>query len=181
MLALLSNPPYQTLTIRPVNKATDRTAIHRIFRQEFYGDDPRPCPEEEIWKIYDTLESRGIYGAYLVCRDDHPLFLLEVHPPLQLDIAGELTLQNTDLGVYCFFSSLREASNSTALKACLDSLLSYPGIRRIITTVGYASPDEPKVALLKKAGFVLRPESTVRLAILECTRTSLPGASSSPN
>lgn len=181
MLALPSKPPYQTLTIRPVNKATDRTAVRRIFRQEFYGDDPRPYPEEEIWKVYDTLESKGIYGAYVVSRDDHPLFLLEVHPPLQMDTIREFALQDADIGVYCFFDSPRDNANIPALKACLDSLLRYPGIRRIITTLGYASPNDPKIALLKKAGFVLRPESTGRLSIFECTRSNLPGISPSPN
>ena len=119
------------------------------------------------------METEGIFGAYLVYNKEELLFLLEIYPAVQMDLAGELPLQRGDIGIYCFFPSFYPAAIEMALKACLDALLNIPGIRRIITAIGHAKSGEPKVILLKRTGFEPLPDSTERLSIYQCTRESL--------
>ena len=172
MLALSPTPAHKDLSVRRVNKASDRLVIREVFRKEFFGDHTRQFPDEGLWEIYDKMETEGIFGAYLVYNKEELLFLLEIYPPVQMDLAGEWQLQRGDIGIYCFFPSFHPAAIETALKACLDALLNTPGIRRIITGVGHAEAGEPRVILLKRAGFEPLPDSTERLSIYQCTRKS---------
>jgi hypothetical protein len=180
MLVLTSNPAYQAFSIRPVNKGSDGTIIRRIFRTELYGDDSKAIPDESLLNIYDKMENQDIWGAYLVLRGDHVLFLLEVHPPLQMDLTEEYPLRDNDIGIYCFFDSFREPDNDLALRACLETLLNRPDMTAVITSIGHGRPDEPKAILLRKAGFVQRPESTDTLSIYECTREAFQGIAPKP-
>lgn len=169
MLVLPSNPVNNGLSIRLVSKESDRPVIHQIFLQEFYGNNPKSYSDNGLWEIYDRMETRGAYGAYLVYQDEQVRFLLEIHPPEMVYLA-EYSLQEHDISIYCFFLSVDETVDLPAVRACLDVLLHYPDVDRIITSFGSTGPDEPRAVLLQKAGFELRPESTERLSIYECTR-----------
>ena len=169
MLVLPANPVNNGLSIRLVSKESDRPVIHQIFLQEFYGNDPKSYSDIGLWEIYDRMETRGAYGAYLVYQAEQVRFLLEIHPPEMMWLA-EYTLQEHDISIYCFFLSVNESIDLPAVRACLDVLLNYPDVDRIITSFASSGPDEPRATLLQKAGFVLRPESTERLSIYECTR-----------
>jgi hypothetical protein len=179
MFTLAPNLAYKTFSVRPVDKTSDRIVVHNIFRQEFYGDSPKQYPDDGLWEIYERIDTRDIFGAYLVSEGDTVLFILEVHPPVQMDLSGEFLLQKGDIGIYCFFQSPGEAANLPALRACLDSLLISPLISRIITAFGHVTPDEPKAILLEKAGFEMLPVSTERLSIYQCTRESFSREASS--
>jgi hypothetical protein len=172
MLALSPTPAHKDLTVRRVDKASDRPIIREVFCKEFFGDHTRQYPDEGLWEIYDKMETEGIFGAYLVYNKEDLLFLLEIYPPVQMDLSAELQLQRGDIGIYCFFSSFHLAAIELALKACLDALLDTPGIRRIITAVGHAQSGEPRVILLERAGFERLADSTERLSIYECIRKS---------
>ncbi|HMI60613.1 MAG TPA: hypothetical protein VK518_06890 [Puia sp.] len=172
MFTLTTKPACEVFAVRPVNKTSDRSIIRNIFRQEFYGDSPKLYPDEGLWEIYERIDTRDVFGAYLVCEGDTVLFLLEIHPPVQMDLAGEYLLQKEEIGIYCFFQSPGAAANLPALSACIDSLLNYPSIRRIITSLGYVTPNEPKAILLKKTGFERHPGSTDKLSIYQCNRES---------
>lgn len=171
MLVLPSNLSNNGLSIRPVSKESDRPVIHQIFQQEFYGGDPKSYSDLGLWEIYDRMDTRGAYGAYLVYQAEQVRLLLEVYPPEMMYLA-DYSLQEQDISIYCFFLSINEAIDLPALSACVDALLQYPDIHRIITSFSPASPDEPRATLLQKAGFVPRPESTERLSIYEYTRES---------
>ena len=172
MFTLTSNLAYKTLSVRPVDKTSDRSVVRHIFRQEFYGDNPRQYPDDGLWEIYERIDTRDIFGAYLVEEGDTVLFLLEIHPPVQMDLTGEFLLQKGDIGIYCFLQSPGSAANLPALRACLDSLLIGLHIGRVITAFGHATPDDPKAILLEKAGFERLPVSTERLSVYQCTRES---------
>jgi hypothetical protein len=172
MLVLPSTLSNNGLSIRPVRKEPDRPVIHQIFQREFYGGDPKPYSDLGLWEIYDKMDTRGAYGAYLVYQAEQVRFLIEVYPP-EMMYFPDYALQEQDIGIYCFFLSINEAIDLPALSACVDALLQYPDIHRIITSFSPASPDEPGTTLLQKAGFVPRPESTERLSIYECTPESL--------
>jgi len=174
MLVLPSNPVNNGLSIRPVSKESDRPVVHQIFLQEFYGNNPKSYSDTGLWEIYDKMDTRGAYGAYLVYQAEHVRFLLEIYPPEMMYLA-EYSLQEHDISIYCFFLSVNETIDLPAVRACLDVLLNYPDVDRIITSFGSSGPDEPRAILLQKAGFLLRPESTERLSIYECTRETFHG------
>jgi hypothetical protein len=173
MLVLSPKPDYKAFSVRPVNKGSDSETIRQVFHKELYGDDPRRFPDESLLNIYDKMDTRDIWGAYLAFYNDHFLFLLEVHPPLQMDLPEEYPLEGNDVGIYCFSTSFDEPEKEPALSACLDTLLDHPGINRVVTSIGYTGPEDPKAAFLKKAGFTELTGSTDKLSVYECTRESL--------
>jgi hypothetical protein len=173
MFTLTIKPACKLFSVRAVNKASDRSVVRNIFRREFYGDSSKQYPDDGLWEIYSQIDTRGVFGAYLVCNGDTVLFLLEIHPPVQMDLAGEYLLQKDEIGIYCFFQSAGEPANLPALRACIESLLGVTSISQIITAIGHTTPNEPKAILLKKAGFELRRGSTEQLSIYQCNRQSL--------
>jgi hypothetical protein len=172
MFVLTSPPVYGTHLVRPLNKTTDRSVIREIFRREFYGDCRQQYPDEELWHIYDRMETNEVYGAYLVSRLNHILFLLEIHPTWQMDLPAEYLSQPGTVGIYCFYHSTQELVNLTALSACIASLLSYPGITRIVTLLSHVAPDDFRAALLRNTGFGQLTEGNDRTTIWCCTRES---------
>jgi len=172
MFALTTDPAYASFVVRPVNKTTDRLVVREIFRREFYGDNCPVYPDDGLWEIYDRMETNGVFGAYLVCRGEQVLFLLEIHPPIQMDLTAEHFADPNAIGIYCFFYSPDETICLPAFQACIASLLDNPGITRILTSLNLATGSDPRAGLLEKSGFRrLRPPSN-KLSIYRCTRDS---------
>jgi hypothetical protein len=167
MFALNEQHSSQALSVRPVNKRSDHSIVHEIFRQEFGVDGD--IPDTGLWKVYDKLDTNGIFGAYLVLDGEQVLFLIEIYRPTHMDLSAVFTFGPADVGIYCFYLSPPGTVLQPALNACIDSLLDAPGIERIVTAVGYATPGEAKLTLLENAGFRALPESNDRLSIYECT------------
>jgi len=159
-------------SVRPVDKATDRSVIREIFRREFYGNTKMQYPDEGLWEIYDRMDTNAAFGAYLVSQDNHILFLLEVHPPVQMDLRSEVLSQPGTIGIYCFYHSLLESANLPAFRACISSLFTYSSVSRILTTLNHIAPGDPRATLLKRSGFSRLPENTDKAAIYCCTRES---------
>src|SRR5277367_71613 len=88
MFTLTVNPINGAFSVRPVCKSTDRPIIRELFCIEFYGDQPQPFFDDGLWEIYDSMQTttKEVFGAYLVYYREHPLFLLEIHPPVQMDL-----------------------------------------------------------------------------------------------
>jgi hypothetical protein len=172
MFALSTNPDYAVFSVKPVNKATDRTLVREIFRREFYGDNTLSYPDDGLWEIYDRMEIAGSFGAYLVCCGDQVLFLLEIHPPIQMDLAPDYFIDPGAVGIYCFTWSRDEAVYYPAFRACIASLLAQPAIDRILTSLGQASEYDPKTRLLEKSGFTRLPVPSGRSSVYCCTRES---------
>ncbi len=170
MLVLTATPNYGTFSLRPVDKTTDRPVIREIFRREFFGDDRPAYPDDQLWQIYDGFDTSGIFGAYLVSMHQHPLFLLEVHPPIQIDLPSEYMPDPGSIGIYCFFHCRQDFINLPALRTCISSLFNTPSVCRILTTLGCADPADPKVQLLEKAGFQPLPQLGEGPAVFCCTR-----------
>jgi hypothetical protein len=160
MFALSTNPAYAAFSVRPVDKATDRPLVREIFRREFYGDGRQSFPDEGLWEIYDRMEITGPYGAYLVCRGEQILFLLEIHPPIQMDLTPDYFTGPGAVGIYCF------------TRACIASLLAESAITRILTSLGQASGYDPKARLLEKSGFIRQPATSGGSTVYCCTRES---------
>ncbi|HLZ89381.1 MAG TPA: hypothetical protein VKQ52_19135 [Puia sp.] len=163
-----------SLIVRPVCKDTDRTLVRELFRQEFYGDLPQLYPDEGLWEIYDSMETHDAFGAYLVFYHDRLLFLMEVHPPVQMDLAADYLSRPGTIGIYSFYASRIEPMNLPALRACIDALLGHPTIERIVTRVSFVTPRDPRVDLLEKAGFRRLAKSTDKSAIYYCTQDTFP-------
>ena len=178
MLVLTPNPAYGAFSVRPLDAAVDKAVVRELFRQEFYGDSPKQYSDEGLWEIYERFDTHDVFGAYLVYENDTLLFLLEVHPSIQMDLVGEYLLKKDYIGIYCFVQSPAATANLPALRACMDSLLNYPGINRIITALGHAALNTTKAILLEKAGFQKLPVSTERLSIYQCTHSSIISGSS---
>src|ERR1700742_2844305 len=98
MFAPSLNTQYGNFSIRPVNKKTDRPIIREIFRHEFFGNDPQYYPDDGLWEIYDHIETEGIFGAYLVFHEEEILFLLEIHPPYQMDVDTDYLFRPGTIG-----------------------------------------------------------------------------------
>lgn len=162
------------LSLRPICKETDRTVVRELFRHEFYGSRPQLYPDEGLWEIYDSMETNDAFGAYLVFYQERLLFLLEVHPPVQMDLSANLFSQSGTIGIYCFYASRDEHMNLPALRACIDSLLHYPTTKRIVTRVNFISPGDQRVDLLEKAGFRRHAQSPDHAAIFFCNPDTFP-------
>lgn len=172
MFTLTKHPANGTLSVRPVNKGRDRSVIREIFRREFYGNDKIQYPDEGLWEIYDRMDTNGVFGAYLVSQCNHILFLMEVHPAVQMDIRGEFLSKPGTIGIYCFYHSLREAVSLPAFRACVSSLFNDPSIGNILTTLNHIAPGDPRSLMLEKSGFTRLSENTDRAAVYSCTRDS---------
>ncbi len=172
MFALSTNPDYAAFSVRPVNKATDRPVVREIFRREFYGDKRLSYPDEGLWEIYDRMEIAGSFGAYFVCRGEQVLFLLEIHPPIQMDLTSDYFADPGAVGIYFFTLSRDETICYPAFRACIASLFAEPAITRILTSLGQASEYDPKTRLLEKSGFSRQSASSGRTTVYCCTRAS---------
>ena len=172
MFALTKHPGHGTLSVRPVNKSTDRSIIREIFRREFYGNTRTQYPDEGLWEIYDRMDTNDAFGAYLVSEYNHILFLLEVHPAVQMDLRVEFLSQPGAIGIYCFYHSMQETINLPAFRTCISSLFNYPSISCILTTLNHVAAGDARTALLEKAGFSRLSENTDRSAVYCCTRES---------
>jgi hypothetical protein len=170
MFALSTNPDYAAFSVRPVNKATDRLVVREIFRREFYGDNRLSYPDDGLWEIYDRMEIAGSFGAYLVCRGEQVLFLLEIHPPIQMDLTPDHFTGPGAVGIYCFTWSRDETIYYPAFRACIASLFAEPAITRILTSLGQASGYDPKARLLEKTGFTRQSATSGRSTVYCCTR-----------
>lgn len=172
MFALTNNSEYAAFSVRPVNKTTDRPVIREIFRREFYGDNQLSYPDDGLWEIYDRMEIADAFGAYLVCRGEQVLFLLEIHPPIQMDLTADHFTGPGAVGIYCFTWSRDETIYYPAFRACIASLFAEPAITRILTSLGQASGYDPKARLLEKTGFTRQPATSGRSTVYCCTRES---------
>jgi hypothetical protein len=142
--------------------------VRELFRREFYGSYPQLYPDDGLWEIYDSMESYEAFGAYLVFYQDRLLFLLEVHPPVQMDLSAEYLSQPGTIGIYCFYASPDDHMNLPALRAVIDALLTYRSIRRIITRINFVTSGDQRVLLLEKAGFRRLAKTQDRSAIYYC-------------
>ncbi len=167
MFALTEQHSSKALPVRPVNKRSDHSIVHEIFRQEFGVDGD--FADFGLWKVYDKMDTAGIFGAYLVLDGEQVLFLLEIYQPSHMDLSADFTFGPADVGIYCFYLYPDATALQAALIACVDSLLDTPDVERIITAVGYPTPGESKVTLLENAGFRPLPISNDRLTIYERT------------
>jgi hypothetical protein len=179
MFALPTNPSCGTLTVKPVNKATDRPVIREIFRREFYGEDRLYYPDEGLWEIYDRMETEDAFGAYLVSRGDQVLFLLEVHPPIQMDLVSDYLSIPGTIGIYCFCYSRDTAIHLPAFRACIGSLLSLPTISQILTSLSHVTGDDPRASMLENSGFSPLPAGSDKLSVYCCTKDSFDALNSS--
>ena len=176
MFTLTFNPLYRDFTVRPVCKHTDRTLIREIFRKEFYGSVLQSYPDEGLWEIYDSMETTEdeLFGAYLVSYLDRPLFLLEIHPPVQMDLRSEYLAEPGTVGIYCFYTSPNEPMNLPGFRFCISSLLDYPGVDQILTTTNNMPHEDPRVDLLERSGFTRIPKNRDTPTVYRCTQLSFP-------
>ena len=175
-LTLALNPLNRDFAVRPVCKETDRPLVREIFRKEFYGSVLQSYPDEGLWEIYDSMEANeeDIFGAYLISYLDRPLFLLEIHPPVQMDLNIEYLSEPGTIGIYCFYTSATDPMNLPGFRACISSLLDHPDVDQIITTSNQIAPDDPRIAVLENSGFTRMPRGRDRSAVYRCTQISFP-------
>ena len=174
MLTITSSFAKGDISLRLVSKDTDRVAVRELFRHEFYGACPQLYPDDGLWEIYDSMETHEAFGAYLVFYHDRLLFLMEVHPPVQMDLTVDHLSQPGTIGIYCFYAAPNDPMNLPALRACIEALLGYPTIQRIITRINFASPIDPRVSLLEKTGFRRLAKSPDKAAIYYCNADTFP-------
>jgi hypothetical protein len=120
------------------------------------------------------METHGAFGAYLVFDHDRLLFLLEVHPPDQMDLAADDLSQPGTIGIYCFYSSPDDHMCLPALRACIDALLNSQPTQCVVTRVNFVTTKDPRVILLEKAGFRRLTKSPDNAAIFYCNGDTFP-------
>lgn len=176
MFTLSSNPSHREFAVRPVCKLTDRSLIREIFRKEFYGSALLSYPDDGLWEIYDSMETNeeDVYGAYLVSYLDRPLFLLEIHPPVQMDLLSHYLAEPGTIGIYCFYASGNDPMNLPGFRTCISSLLDHPGVDQILTTSNYMPHEDPRVGILEHSGFTRLPRNRDRSIVYRCTQLSFP-------
>jgi hypothetical protein len=176
MFTLMSNPLHGDFAVRPVRKTTDRPLIREIFRKEFYGASLQSFADDGLWEIYDSMETMEaeVFGAYLVSFLDRPLFLLEIHPPTQMDFLSDQLTEPGTIGIYCFYISPNDPMNQPGFRACIGSLLDHPGVDQILTSTNHMLQKDPRIDILEHAGFASVPEYLDRSLIYRCTQLSFP-------
>jgi len=176
MFTLTFSPLHRDFTARPVCKHTDRTLIREIFRKEFYGSVWQSYPDEGLWEIYDSMETNEeeLFGAYVVSYLDRPLFLLEIHPPVQMDLRSEYLAEAGIVGIYCFYISPDEPMNLPGFQSCISSLLDYPGVDQILTTANNIRHEDPRVDILERSGFTRISKNCDQSTVYRCTQLSFP-------
>ena len=172
MFVLTSNPFKGALSLRPVCKSTDRNLVRELFRREFYDDLPQVYSDQGLWEIYDSMDTSGVLGAYLVTWHEHPLLLLEVHPPLQMDLERRYLSRPGAFGIYCFYFSIDDPVNLPATHACIRALLDHPSVSRIVTTPGYGRSGDEKARILEGCGFRRLPGNPEKPVVFCCTPSS---------
>ena len=175
MFTLTANPLNRAFAVRPVCKATDRSIIRELFRQEFYGNLARIYSDQGLWEIYDNMEPTDTdsCGAYLVSFRDRLLFLLEIHPSFQLDLPSSQPAEPGSIGIYCFFASPDDPMNRPAFRTCITSLFDDPSIHQIFTSFTPVSRHDPRLTLLEKGGFQRLPTSNHSF-LYRCSMETLP-------
>jgi hypothetical protein len=148
--------------------------VRELFRHEFYGSHPQLYPDDGLWEIYDSMETDEAFGAYLVFHHDRFLFLLEVHPPVQMDLSTDYLSSPGTIGIYCFYSAPNNPMNLPALRAVIGTLLGYRSIHRIVTRINFVASGDPRVLLLEKAGFRRLTKSPDKAAIYFCNPDTFP-------
>jgi hypothetical protein len=172
MFVLTLNPFKGALSLRPVCKSTDRNLVRELFRREFYNDFPQAYSDQGLWEIYDSMERNGAYGAYLLTWHERPLFLLEVHPLIQMDLERcYLSLPGT-VGIYSFYFTPEDPLNLPATRACIGALLDHPAVSRIVTTLAYGQPGDEKTLILEGSGFRRLSENSEKPVVFCCTPAS---------
>jgi hypothetical protein len=176
MFTLTFNPLYRDFAVRPVCKHTDRTLIREIFRKEFYGSALHSYSDEGLWEIYDSMETNEeeLFGAYLVSYLDRPLFLLEIHPPIQMDLRSVYLAEPGTIGIYCFYTSAIDPMNLPGFRACISSLLDCSGVDQILTTTNNIRQEDPRVGILDRSGFTRVPKNRDQSSVYRCTQLSFP-------
>lgn len=176
MFTLTFNPLNRDFSVRPVCKETDRTLVREIFRKEFYGSALQSYPDEGLWEIYDSMETNEeeVFGAYLVSYLDRPLFLLEIHPPVQMDLLSTWLGEPGTVGIYCFYTSANDPMNLPGFRTCISSLLDQPGIDQIITTSNHMRCEDPRVGILERSGFTRLAKNRSQPVVYRCTQLSFP-------
>jgi hypothetical protein len=172
MFDLRANPFKGTLSLRPVCKSTDRNLVRELFRREFYDDLPQVYSDQGLWEIYDSMDTSGALGAYLVTWHEHPLLLLEVHPAVQMDLERRYLSRPGTYGIYCFYFSTGDPANLPATRTCIGALLDYPAVCRIVTSPGYGRSDDEKTRILEGCGFRRLPGNPGKPVVFCCTPAS---------
>jgi hypothetical protein len=175
-LTLALDPMNRDFAVRPVCKDTDRLLVREIFRKEFYGSVPQAYPDEGLWEIYDTMQANEeeVFGAYLVSYLGRPLFLLEIHPPVQMDLRTEYLTEPGTVGIYCFYTSATDPMNLPGFRACISSLLDHPDVDQIVTTINHTPPGDARIAILEGSGFSRVAKNRERCSVYRCTQISFP-------
>jgi hypothetical protein len=176
MFTLTFNPLNRDFSVRPVCKDTDRALVREIFRKEFYGSALQSYPDEGLWEIYDSMETNEeeVFGAYLVSYLDRPLFLIEIHPPVQMDLLSSHLAEPGTIGIYCFYTSANDPMNLPGFRTCISSLLDHPGIDQIITTTNHMRYEDPRIGILEHSGFTRLARNRNQPVVYRCTQLSYP-------
>ena len=176
MFTLSFNPSQRDFAVRPVCKDTDRTLIREIFRKEFYGSALQSYPDDGLWEIYDSMEPTDdeVFGAYLVSYLDRPLFLIEIHPAVQMDLISDYLHEPNTIGIYCFYTSTLDPMNLPGFRACISSLLDHPSVDQILTTTNHMPNDDPRIGILERSGFTCIPKNREYSTVYRCTQLSFP-------
>lgn len=176
MFTLSFNSLHRDFSVRPVCKDTDRPIIREIFRKEFYGSALQSYPDEGLWEIYDSMDpnEEEVFGAYLVSYLDRPLFLLEIHPPVQMDLVSTSIGEPGTVGIYCFYTSANDPMNLPGFRTCISSLLDHSGIDQIITTTNHMRYEETGIGILEHSGFTRLTGNRNQPVVYRCTQLSFP-------
>ncbi|MGW0366259.1 GNAT family N-acetyltransferase [Streptomyces sp. NPDC002990] len=166
---------FGTVTITPVDPATDAPLIHSWVTQErarFWGMGEASL--ELVREIYEDVDRRTTHHAFMVSRDGERVALFQTYDCAEDRVSECYEVQPGDVGVHLLIgpgNGVRERGFSAALMtAFMAYVFSDSGARRLV-----AEPDarnEKAIARLERTGFVVGPE--VELPEIDLPEVYLP-------
>ena len=146
------------IDFRPVAPATDAPLIHAWVtepRAKFWA--MCDADREEVEAIYTYIDEQPHLAAWLALVDQTPVGIVQTYDPFVDEIGDFYDRRPGDIGVHLFLADdpARAGHTEALLTSAMRSLLSDPGIRRVVL-----EPDldnESSIALLTRLGAVLGP------------------------
>ncbi|MFF5444857.1 GNAT family N-acetyltransferase [Streptomyces sp. NPDC012888] len=166
---------FGTVTITPVDPASDAPLIHRWVSEErarFWG--MNGASPELVREIYEDVDRRDTHHAFLTSRDGEPVALFQTYDCAADRVAECYEVLPGDIGVHLLIGPAGEGAErgftASLLTAFIDYVFGLPGTRRVV-----AEPDARNakaLARLERTGFTLGPE--VELPEIDLPEVYLP-------
>ena len=147
-----------SIAFRTVQPATDAALIHDWVTQSrarFWGMLEKDL--EEVEAIYTYIDEQPHLAAWLASVDETPVGIVQTYDPFVDEIGEFYDRRSGDIGVHLVLADdpARAGHTEGILTAAMRSLLSDPGVRRIVLEPDVANVSS--IELITRLGAALGP------------------------